>query len=488
MQVTETLSDGLKRSYAVRVPAADIESQTRKKLADIGKNMRLPGFRPGKVPPNLIRQRYGSSVMAEVMQDAVTGAADKLIAERQLRPAGQPRISLAGQPDPAAPAQDLDINVELELLPDITPPDLTALELTRVKAEPAEDVIARALESVAAQNRDLEDITEDRGAEKGELLVVDFTGSLDGVPFQGGTGGDVTVEVGGGGFIPGFTEQLEGMKAGETRTIDVTFPEGYQAAELAGKAAKFEIIAKALKRGVVPALDDALATKIGFESFEKLREVVVRQIQREYDQMARLRVKRDLLDVLAEAADFASPSNLLDAEFGAIWQRVEADRREGRVDEEDAGKDDETLRAEYRAIADRRVKLGLLLSEIGRLNGIQVTQAELSQALRAEAMRYPGQEQQVVEFFTKQPGAIEQLRGPIFEDKVVDHILSVAQVTDKIVPVEELAMPGMPEAISGDAAHALEAAPEPEAEPAAPEADSEPASTVAEEVGPEETV
>jgi trigger factor len=481
MQVTETLSDGLKRSYAVRVPAADIESQTRKKLADIGKNMRLPGFRPGKVPPNLIRQRYGSSVMAEVMQDAVSGAADKLIAERQLRPAGQPRISLAGQPNPEAAAQDLEINVELELLPDITLPDLAALAVTRVKAVPAEDVIERALKSVSEQNRDLVDIEEDRGAEKGELLVVDFTGSIEGVPFQGGAGGDVTVEVAGGGFIPGFTEQLEGMKAGETRTIDVAFPAEYQAAELAGKAAQFEVVAKALKRGVPAALDDALATKIGFESFEKLNEALVAQIQREYDQMARLRVKRELLDVLAETADFASPSNLLEAEFAAIWQRVEADRREGRVDEEDAGKDDETLRAEYRAIADRRVKLGLLLSEIGRVNNIQVTQAELSQALRAEAMRYPGQEKQVVDFFTKQQGAIEQLRGPIFEDKVVDHILSVATVTEKIVPVEELAMPGMPGAVTDEAAPAIEAAPEAESEttpkveaetsePAAPEA------------------
>jgi len=287
--------------------------------------------------------------------------------------------------------------------------------------------------------------------------------------------------VAGGGFIPGFTEQLEGMKAGETRTIDVAFPAEYQAAELAGKAAKFEVVAKALKRGVPAALDDALATKIGFESFEKLNEALVAQIQREYDQMARLRVKRELLDVLAETADFASPSNLLEAEFAAIWQRVEADRREGRVDEEDAGKDDETLRAEYRAIADRRVKLGLLLSEIGRVNNIQVTQAELSQALRAEAMRYPGQEKQVVDFFTKQQGAIEQLRGPIFEDKVVDHILSVATVTEKIVPVEELAMPGMPGAVADEAAPAIEAAPEAESEttpkieaetsePAAPEA------------------
>jgi trigger factor len=471
MQVTETLSDGLKRSYAVRVPAADLESQSRKKLADIGKTMRLPGFRPGKVPPNLIRQRYGSSVMAEVLQDAVSGAADRLIAERQLRPAGQPRISLTGQPNPAAPAQDLDISVELELLPDITLPDLATLSVTRVKAEPADEVIERALTSVAEQNRDTVDIEEDRGAEKGELLVVDFTGSIDGEKFPGGAGVDVTVEVAGGGFIPGFTDQLEGMKPGDTKTIDVNFPAEYQAAELAGKAAQFEITAKALKRGVPAALDDALATKIGFESFDKLREALVSQIQREYDQMARLRVKRELLDVLAELADFPSPSNLLEAEFGAIWQRVEADRREGRVDDEDAGKDDETLRAEYRAIADRRVKLGLLLSEIGRVNAIQVTQAELSQALRAEAMRYPGQEQQVVEFFTKQQGAIEQLRGPIFEDKVVDHILSVAQVTDKIVPVEELAMPPVP-GLSAAPESALESAAGEDSPPAA-EAESE---------------
>jgi trigger factor len=445
MQVTETLSDGLKRSYAVKVPASDLESRSKAKLADIGKTLRLPGFRPGKVPPNLIRQRFGSSVLAEVMQDAVNGAADQLIAERKLRPAGQPKISLGSQPNPEAPAQDLDINVELELLPDIALPDLTALQITRLTAEPAEDVVEKALTSIAEQNRDLNDIEEDRGSLVGDVLVADFTGSIDGVPFPGGAGQDANIEVGGGGFIPGFTEQLEGLKAGDEQTIDVTFPAEYHAAELAGKAAQFAITVKALKQPVPAQLDDALATKIGFESFEKLREAVVGQIQNEYNQMGRLRTKRELLDKLAEKADFPSPSNLLETEFNAIWQRVEADKRAGREDEEDAGKDEETLRAEYRAIADRRVKLGLLLSEIGRANNISVTQQELSTALRAEAMRYPGQEQMVVEFFTKQPGAIEQLRGPIFEDKVVDHILSVAKVTDKTVPVEELSLPGAPE-------------------------------------------
>ena len=463
MQVTETLSEGLKRSYAVTVPAADLESRAKVKLAGLGKDLRLPGFRPGKVPANLVRQRYGNAVMAEVLQEAVSGAADELIGEKSLRPAGQPRISLISEPKvDAAKIEDLQFKVELELLPEITLPDLSTIALTRFKAVPAEDAVEKTLTQIAEQNRELVDVEEDRGAATGELLIVDFTGSVDGVPFQGGTGGDITIEVGGQGFIPGFTEQLEGLKAGETRTIDVTFPAEYHAAELAGKAAQFEIVAKSLKRGVVPAIDDALATKLGFESLEKLREAVIGQTQREFDQLSRLKLKRELLDVLAERADFPSPENLLETEFNAIWQRVESDRREGRVDEEDAGKTDETLRAEYRAIADRRVRLGLLLSEIGTKAGVQVTQPELTAALRAEAGRYPGQEMQVIEFFQKNPGAIEQLRGPIFEDKVVDHILSLATVDEKIVGPEELTMPPASEAAL--LSSAPEAAPEAAAE------------------------
>jgi trigger factor len=441
MQVTETLSDGLLRSYAVRVPADEIEQSTRARLADIGKTLRLPGFRPGKVPANLIRKRYGSSVMAEVLQETVNGVAEKVVAERQLRPAGQPRVSLEGQPtlDNGAP-QDLDLKVDLELLPDIVLPDLSALNLTRYRAEPSEETIGRALDSIALQNRTFEDL-EARPAVTGDVLVVDFTGRIDGEAFEGGQATDANVEVGGAGFIPGFTEQLEGLAPGETRTIDVTFPAEYQAAQLAGKAAQFEIEAKALRKAVTPALDDALAVAVGLESFDKLREAVVGQIQREYDQLARLRIKRELLDALAAEAKFASPPSLLEAEFTSIWQRVEADQREGRVDDEDSGKDEATLKAEYRAIADRRVRLGLLLAEIGRVNNIEVSQAELTQALRAEMSRYPGQEQQVLAFFQKNAGAVQQLRGPLFEDKVVDHILALAQVSEKLVPPEELSLP-----------------------------------------------
>jgi trigger factor len=442
MQVTETLSEGLKRSYAVTVPAAEIESRTKTKLDEIGKSLRLPGFRPGKVPANLVRQRYGNAVMAEIMQDAVNNAAERVVEDGKLRPAGQPRISLANEPQIGGAIQDLEIKVELEVLPEITLPDLSAITLVKMRAEPSDETIAKALESIATQNRELEAIEEDRGAATGDVLVVDFTGSIDGVNFDGGAGTDAPVELGGAGFIPGFAEQLEGLKPGETRSIDVTFPVDYQAANLAGKAATFEIVAKALKKPVPAAQDDSLATKIGFEDFEKLKDAVRGQMQGEFDQLSRLRIKRELLDVLAEQAKFEAPPTMLEAEFNSIWQRVEADRQKGQEDEDDRGKDEATLHAEYLAIADRRVRLGLLLSEIGRAADVQVTPAELSAALRVEASRYPGQEMQVVEFFRKNQGAIEQLRGPIFEDKVVDHILSLATVEEKTVAPEELTLPG----------------------------------------------
>jgi trigger factor len=247
------------------------------------------------------------------------------------------------------------------------------------------------------------------------------------------------IEVGGQGFIPGFSEPLEGMSPGETRVVDVTFPAEYGAQDLAGKAAQFTITAKALKIYSKPAMDDELAKKIGMESFDKLREAIMLSLQNEYDQQSRLRIKRALLDALAERAAFAVPDSLLDGEFCTIWQRVEADMKAGKLDGDDVGKDEETLRADYRAIAERRVRLGLLLTEIGRTNNIQVANEEISRAMYAEAQRYPGQEKMVLEFFQKNPGAIENLRSPIFEEKVVDFMLELAKVDEKSVTAEELA-------------------------------------------------
>ncbi len=476
MQVTETLSDGLRRAFSVVVPASEIEDKVRTKLAEISRTIKLPGFRPGKVPANLVRQRYGASIMAEVMQDALNTATDQVVEERGLRPAGQPKVALAGEPDiNAKAASDLAFSVELELLPEIAVPDLAALHLTRLRSEVAPEVIEKTLERLASQQREVQPLPEDRGAERGDVLVVDFAGSVDGVPFEGGAGQDAKVEVGGEGFVPGFSEGMEGMRAGEVRVVEVTFPAEYHAEALAGKAARFEVTAKSLGKPAEQPVDDSLATKLGFEGIDTLRETVRAQMQRELDQMSRLRLKRDLLDVLAEKADFPAPQNLVDAEFAAIWQRVEQDLSAGQIDEEDRGKEPETLRAEYRAIADRRVRLGLLLSEVGRTAGIQVSQAELSQALRTEAARYPGQEMQVVEFFRKTPQAIEQLRGPLFEDKVVDYIVEMAQVDDRVVSPDELNLPPAEDA----APPKVSFEPEP--------ADAAPAETVSADAAPAET-
>ncbi len=445
MQVTETLSDGLRRAYSVVVPASDIEQKRVKRLAQLSKDLRLPGFRPGKVPANLVKQRYGGAVTAEVLEESVNDATRQMLSDRGLRSAGQPKVEVTSIDE----ARDLAFNVEVELLPEITLPDFSGIELIRLKAEPAAETVDKALTEIATRQRTLEPVTEDRAAETGDFVTVDFLGKVDDTAFPGGTGTDMDVEIGGGNFIPGFSEQIAGMKPGETRTIAVTFPAEYGAAELAGKDATFEITAKALKRSVLPALDDDLGKKLGFDGLDEVRRLVSNQVQREYDQLSRLRIKRALLDALAERADFPVPPSMVEAEFKQIWDRLEADRKAGKLDDDDQGKDDETLRGDYRTIAERRVRLGLLLSEIGRANNITVTSDELMRAMRAEAGRYPGQEQQVLDFFRKNPQAAEGLRGPIFEEKVVDYVLELAKVTEQVVTPEELARePDLPAGLS----------------------------------------
>jgi trigger factor len=440
MQVTETLAEGLKRGYTVVVPAADIQSRQTARLTELGKTLRLPGFRPGKVPLPVVKLRYGQAVNAEVMEESLTEATKQVLSERGLRLAMQPKIDVVTPDAVAKPGTgDLEFKVELELLPDITMPDFSSIALTRLKAEAAPETIDKVLADIAQRNRTLEPVAEPRPAAKGDVLKVDYKGTVDGEAFPGGTATDADLEVAGSGFIPGFTEQLEGMAPGETRTIDVTFPETYGTAALAGKAAKFEITAKALQNPIVPPVDDALASKLGFENLDALRQAVTEQMQREYDQQARLRLKRELLDALAAQVDFAIPEGMAKAEFDQIWERLEQERKAGTLDADDAGKDEETLRAEYRAIADRRVRLGLLLSEIGRANGITVTPEEMSRAMREQASRYPGMEAQMMEMFRTNQRFADALHGPLFEDKVVDYILELANVAERPVTPEELA-------------------------------------------------
>ena len=446
MQVTETLSEGLKRGFTVVVPAADIEARRSARLADLGRTLRLPGFRPGKVPLPLVRQRYGTAVTAEVLEESVGQATQQVLSERGLKPAQTPKIDVVSLDTGAGTASDLEFKVEVELLPDITPPDFSQLSLTRLKAEVTPEAVDRALNEIAQRNRELVEITPEEvearggtGAAKGEVLTVDFVGKLDGVPFPNGAGTDINVELGGTGFIPGFADQLEGMKPGESRTIEVTFPEDYANKELAGKLATFDITAQKLNRFAEAAVDEEFAKKVGFDDLALMRQAMTERMQREYDAMSRLRLKRQLLDALADLAKFPAPEGMVEQEFAQIWQRLESERTAGRLDEDDKDKDEATLRADYRAIAERRVRLGLLLAEIGRVNNITVGPDELTRAMRIEASRYPGQEAQMMEFFRKDQRASNMLRGPIFEDKVIDFVLELAKVTDETVTPEALA-------------------------------------------------
>jgi trigger factor len=435
MQVTETLVDGLKRGFTVVVPEPELVAKREKRLAELGRTMQIPGFRPGKVPMSMVRKRYGDAVAAEVVEVAVNDASDRLLTERGLRPAMQPRLEVT------KPGQnsDLEFTVEMELLPEIMIPGLADIELTKPLAEVTEQAIADALRKMADQRKKFEPVEEPRPAVKGEQLTVDFVGKIGGEAFQGGTASDIAVTVAGDGFIPGFAEQMEGMAPGDTRTITVNFPEDYASKDLAGKQAEFEITAKSLSVAAVPEINDELAKGLGLESLAELRKTISDQIGREYAQMSRLKLKRSLLDALSERATFTAPQTLVDAEFNEIWRQVEQERAAGRADPEDAAKDEATLKAEYLAIADRRVRLGLLVAEIGRANNVTVSDQDLQRAMFNEAMKYRDQAMQVLEFFKKNPQALERFRGPIFEDKVVDYLLGVVTLKDVTVTPEELA-------------------------------------------------
>ena len=435
MQVTETLSDGLKRGFTVVVAEPELAAKREKRLAELSKTIQMPGFRPGKVPLNIVRKRYGDAVAAEILEGAVNEAHSQLLNERNLRPAMQPKLEIV------KPGKDTDLEftVEMEVLPEVAVPDLSDVTLSKPVAAVSDEKVEESLKTIADQRKSFKPVEQARPAAKDEQLKVDFIGRIDGVAFDGGTAQDVALIVAGPGFIPGFTEQVEGMAVGETKTITVTFPEEYGAKDLAGKTAEFEITAKELAVAEIPAIDDELAKTMGLEGLEQLKERVKEQIGREYEGQTRAKLKRALLDVLAEKAQFAAPVSLIEAEFNAIWQQVEADKAAGQADPEDEGKDEETLKAEYKAIADRRVRLGLLVAEIGRANEVQVTEQELQRAMFNEAMRYGAQAMQVVEFFRKNPQQMERFRGPIFEDKVIDFLLGSVKQDEVQVSAEELA-------------------------------------------------
>ena len=434
MQITETSADGLRREFKVVVPAKDIEKQIEGRLRELGQTVRLPGFRPGKVPLPLLKQRYGQSVLGEVLEKAVGESSQKAISERGLRPALQPKIEVTSFGE----GSDLEYSLAVELLPDIEPGGFSNIEVERLVAEVDDKAVDDTLTRLAESRKGSQPVEEDRGAQNGDTVVLDFDGTVDGVAFPGMKAEGHNLVLGSHSFVDTFEEQLLGVRPGEHRTITVTFPEGYANDELSNKQAVFEVDVKEVREPVPVAVDDAFATSFGAENLDGLKDLIRARIGEDYAQVSRSRVKRVLLDKLAESYGFDVPAGMVDIEFDAIWKRLQEELKRGEGEDEEAKKPEEELKAEYRAIAERRVRLGLLLSEVGQRANIQVSQDEVNRAVVAEAQRYPGQEREVFEFFRKNPRAVENLRAPLFEDKVIDHILEHAKVNDRTVPVDEL--------------------------------------------------
>ncbi len=437
MQVTQTKAEGLSHTYDITVPAAELDSRLDARIAEIQPDVTLKGFRPGKVPAAHIKRMFGKSLMGEVVEAAMQEASEKALQDNNIKPAGQPHIHMEAEAEEVVAGKaDLRFHMHVDVMPEFTPVDPASLTIERPVAEVSSEDIDKALANLAESQKTFADKTGK--AKTGDAVIVDFVGKIDGEPFDGGSAEDAQIVLGSGDFIPGFEDQLEGAAKDEEKVLKVTFPEDYPAKSLAGKDAVFEVTVKAVQKPVETPIDDDLARQLGLESLEALRDAIAKNLAAEHKTQSRSRAKRRLLDVLDEKHDFDLPPGMVDAEFNAIWQQVEADIKAGDVDEEDKDKSEDELKAEYRAIAERRVRLGLVLAEIGQQAGITVAAEELARAVNAEAMRYPGQEKQVAEYFQKNPEALARLRAPIFEEKVVDYILELAEVKD--VPVSREAL------------------------------------------------
>lgn len=438
MECVET-SEGLSRMYKVSVPQADLQKRFDERIEEIRPQMNLKGFRPGKVPASHVKKMFGKDIMGEVVQALVQETSQKAIEDADVRPAGQPEMHMESDMEKVLDGeQDLAYHMHLDIMPEFEPVDIKKLTLTKPVAEINDDEIEARLTQIAEANPKYDKRAKTAKARKDDAIVIDFLGKLDGEPFEGGAAEEHTLVLGSNSFIPGFEDQLIGVKAGDEKEVEVTFPEQYQAEHLAGKAAVFEVKVHEVRAPKTPDLDEEFATGLGLESLEKLKELVSEQIKNEFDGASRAKAKRGLLDVLDEKHDFDLPPKMVEQEFNQIWQQVQAEMDAGRTPEEDKDKSEDDLKEEYNKIAQRRVRLGLVLAEIGRVAEIQIDEQEVQQALISEARNFPGQERQVIEFFQKDPNAMAQLRAPIYEDKVVDHILETAKVKEETVSKEDL--------------------------------------------------
>jgi trigger factor len=442
MQVTETLADGLKREYRVVVPASDLDAKVNARLGELKGRVRINGFRPGKVPVEHLKRVYGRAVMAETIDEAVREANASIVSDHGYKLAMEPKVTLPeaeGEVNAVVEGKaDLAYSVAIEILPKIELADFSTIALEKLSAEVTDEEVDAAIARIVEANRPFVAKGEGAKAETGDKVTVSFKGAIDGKPFEGGTGEDIAVELGSKSFIPGFEEQLAGVAAGETRTVTATFPENYLTKELAGKAATFEVVAKSIEAPGTVTLDDAFAKSLGMESLDKLKDAVRDRISREHAAESRRKVKRALLDALDERHKFELPPTLVEEEFANVWRTVESDLKTQNRTFADENTTEEAARAEYRGIAERRVRLGLVIAEIGARNEIKVTDDEMNRAVVERARQFPGHEQQIWDYYRKSPEAVASLRAPLYEEKVVDFLLELVKATEKTVSREEL--------------------------------------------------
>jgi len=434
MQVIETKNEGLSRAYEITVPAADIAERVESRLQELVGQVNLPGFRPGKVPVKLIRQRYGDAVKGEVLQAAVAENASKALADREIQPAMQPKIEVTTFEE----GKDLEFKIELDVLPVIEPVDFKTIALERLKARIEDKQVEESLQRMAENFGRTEPVSDGRKSQEGDVVVIDFEGSIGGEAFDGGAAKDYHLELGSGRFIPGFETQLTGVGTGDHVKVEVAFPEAYGNPELAGKEAVFAVDVKEIREKVPANIDEDFAKQMGLDTVDDLKKQMRQRLEGEYAAVGRDRVKRQLLDKLDEAHDFAAPPGMLDAEFDSIWNQYEAARKNRELDPEDEKKSEDEIREEFRRIAARRVRLGLLLASVGQRNNMDVTPEEVNRALIRQAQNFPGHERRIIEAYRKNENLMASLRAPIFEEKVVDFILEMADVSEREVSVEEL--------------------------------------------------
>jgi trigger factor len=442
MQVTETLSEGLKREYKVVVPASELDSKVNARLDELKDRVRINGFRPGKVPVTHLKRMYGRSAMAEVIEAMVRDTNNQIVSERGYKLAADPKVTLptdeSAIEELIAGKTDLNYTMALEIVPPIALGDFKSIKLTKLVADVSDAEIEDGITRITDQNKPYTVRPEGGKAAKDDRVTISFAGTIDGKPFEGGSGDDAVVLIGSNTFIPGFEDQLIGIASGETRTLKVTFPAHYMKQDLAGKAAEFVVTAKSIEVPGTVTADDDFAKSLGLESIAKLRDAVKDNITREHATMSRQKLKRALLDQLDKLHKFDPPPTLVEEEFDRVWKSVLSELETERKTFADEGTTEEKAKAEYRAIAERRVRLGLVLAEIGEKNNITVTEEELSRAVMERARQFAGQQQRVWDYYRQNPQAVGALRAPIFEEKVVDFLLELAGVTENKVSREEL--------------------------------------------------